>query len=80
VTNPDDDVRDKLLRFLYERHKSSKGIAKIAIGIRDLQTEMKARFGLKQPEVVSNLDYLIQVDGFGKWFANEPSKQTAGWR
>jgi hypothetical protein len=61
VTNPDDDVRDKLLRFLYERHKSSKGIGKIAIGIRDLQKEMKARFGLKQADVTSNLDYLIQV-------------------
>jgi hypothetical protein len=60
VTNPDDDVRDKLLRFLYERHKNSKAIGKIAMGIRDLQKEMKARFGLKQPEVASNLD-LIQV-------------------
>jgi hypothetical protein len=60
--NPDDDVRDKLLRFLYERHKTAKGITKIPIGIRDLQKEMRDRHGLKQSEVASNLDYLIQVN------------------
>jgi hypothetical protein len=60
--NADDDIRDKLLRFLYDRHKRAKGIGKIPIGIRDLQKEMKGRYGLKQNEVSSNLDYLIQVD------------------
>lgn len=59
--NTDDDIRDKILRLLYERHKNTKGITKIPIGIRDLQTEMKSRHNLKQQEVSSNLDYLIQV-------------------
>lgn len=59
--NPSDDKRDKILRFLYERHKKSRGIAKIPIGIRDLQSEMKNNFSMSQQEVSSNLDYLVQV-------------------
>lgn len=59
--NPDDERRDQILRFLYERHKSARGINKIPIGIRDLQREMKQRHGMKQQEVPSNLDYLMQV-------------------
>jgi len=60
--NPNDDKRDKILRFLYERHKQSRGIAKIPIGIRDLQSEMKSKYSMSQQDVASNLDYLVQVD------------------
>src|SRR5437870_825239 len=59
--NPNDDRRDKILRFLYERHETAKGITAIPIGIQDLRREMKNRHGMKQPEVASNLDYQIQV-------------------
>jgi hypothetical protein len=59
--NPNDDRRNKILRFLYERHQTAKGITAIPIGIQDLRREMKNRYGMKQPEVASNLDYLIQV-------------------
>jgi len=59
--NPNDDCRDKILRFLYDRHLTAKGITAIPIGILDLRREMKSRHGMKQPEVASNLDYLIQV-------------------
>jgi hypothetical protein len=60
--NPEDKKRDAILRFLYERHKTTRGIQKIPIGIRDLQREMKAEFGMNQAEVSSNLDYLVQVN------------------
>ena len=59
--NPEDERRDQILRFLYERHKTTRGIQKIPIGIRDLQREMKKQYGMKQHEVSSNLDYLVQV-------------------
>src|ERR1700722_20581479 len=59
--NADDEIRDQIIRFLYERHKSSKSIAKLPIGIRDLQSEMKSSYGLKQHQVSSNLDYLVQA-------------------
>jgi hypothetical protein len=59
--NPNDNRRDKILRFLYDRHQTAKGITAIPIGIQDLRREMKKRYGMKQSEVASNLDYLIQV-------------------
>jgi hypothetical protein len=75
--NPEDEKRDTILRFLYERHKNTRGISKIPIGIRDLQSEMKTRHGMKQPEVSSNLDYLVQV-GWVKEVVKERSFKTAG--
>jgi len=74
--NPDDDIRDKILRFLYDRHKTTKGITKIPIGIRDLQSAMKDLHQLKQHEISSNLDYLIQV-GWVKEVVKERSFKTA---
>jgi hypothetical protein len=59
--NPNDDRRNKILQFLYDRHRMAKGITAIPIGILDLRREMKTRYGMKQVEVASNLDYLIQV-------------------
>lgn len=59
--NPDDVKRDAILRFLHQRHKTTKSISKLPIGIRDLQSEMKKQHGMSQSDVASNLDYLIQV-------------------
>ncbi|MDH7561710.1 MAG: hypothetical protein QHJ34_16020 [bacterium] len=75
--NPEDDKRDKILRFLYERHKGARGMSGVAIGIRDLQTEMRNRYGMTQSEVASNLDYLTQV-GWVKEVAKERSFTTKG--
>jgi DNA-binding MarR family transcriptional regulator len=70
--NPVDDIRDKILRFLYERHKNSRSINKLPIGIQELQREMKQRHGLKQPEATSNLDYLVQVG----WVRRDEPERT----
>jgi hypothetical protein len=59
--NPNDNRRDKILQFLYDRHQTAQGITAIPIGIQDLRREMKNRYGMKQSEVASNLDYRIQV-------------------
>jgi hypothetical protein len=59
--NLDDQNRDRILRFLYQRHKTTRGINKIPIGIRDLQSEMKKQHQMSQADVSSNLDYLIQT-------------------
>ena len=56
-----DVQRDRILRFLYERHTTARGPAKIPIGIRDLDAELKKRNNMTQQEVSSNLDYLVQV-------------------
>jgi hypothetical protein len=73
--NPNDEKRDQILRFLHDRHRTTRGIRKIPIGIRDLQGEMKKRFDMTQPDVASNLDYLVQV-GWVKEVTKERSFKT----
>ena len=75
--NPNDEKRDHILRFLYERHQRTRGIQKIPIGIRELQSEMKKRHGMTQADVSSNLDYLIQV-GWAKDVVKDRSFKTPG--
>ena len=75
--NPEDIKRDNILRYLYERHKKARGIAKIPVGIQELQREMKARYGMKQNEVSSNLDYLIQV-GWAREVIKDRAFMTPG--
>jgi hypothetical protein len=75
--NPNDDRRDKILRFLYDRHQAAKGITAIPIGILDLRRAMKNLHGMKQSEVASNLDYLMQI-GWVKPEVKSRSFVTAG--
>jgi len=70
-----DEQRDRILRFLYERHATARGPSRILIGIRDLQREMKQRYGMTQQEVSSNLDYLVQV-GWARDVVKERSFTT----
>jgi hypothetical protein len=58
--NPDDAIRDAILRHLLAIHQQAKSPSKAAIGIRDLRAALKATHGYKQQEVGSNLDYLVQ--------------------
>lgn len=71
-----DEHRDRILRFLHERHKTARGPAKIPIGIRDLQSELKRRYAMTQQEVSSNLDYLVQV-GWVREIVKERTFTTA---
>jgi hypothetical protein len=57
--NPNDEIRDAILRHLYAHHQRARSPKSTAIGVRDLQGEMKAQ-GFKQQLVASNLDYLVQ--------------------
>jgi len=57
--NPNDLVRDGILRYLYNIHKNARGPKTTSIGIRDLQKALKEQ-DFNQKEVTSNLDYLVQ--------------------
>jgi len=59
MTNPNDLIRDLILRFLYDTHKKARGPKSLSIGIKDLQGAMKG-LGIKQADVTANLDYLVQ--------------------
>lgn len=57
--NPNDAVRDAILRRLYDCHRKAKSPTSAAVGIRDLQSALKP-LGHKQQDVAHNLDYLLQ--------------------
>src|SRR5579872_5901754 len=57
-----DEIRDLMLRFFYQLHRSSRSMDGQQIGIQDLQRRMKHDFGFSQPEVASNLDYLLEQE------------------
>ena len=76
MTNPNDKIRDAILRHLYDVHQRARGPKAVAIGIRKIQQAMKPA-GIKQAEVNSNLDYLVQKDWVRK-VVEERSYRTAG--
>jgi len=41
MSNPNDIIRDAILRHLYEIHKKARSPDSTAIGIRDLQRDLK---------------------------------------
>jgi TATA-binding protein-associated factor Taf7 len=71
MANPDDEIRDEILRYLYQVHRTSKGLKGVAIGIRDLQAAMKEE-GIKREDLHSNLDYLLQKD----WVREDVDRKT----
>jgi len=59
VSNPNDEVRDAILRFLHQRHSKARGPKAVGARVRDIQSEMR-KLGFKQTQTTSNLDYLVQ--------------------
>jgi hypothetical protein len=57
----EDEIRDKILRHLYERHRTANGRESLCIGVRELQQCLKP-IGIKRQQVNSNLDYLVQKE------------------
>lgn len=60
--NPNDSIREAILKYFYNRNEnatSEKGKKGSHVKIRDVKAELKALHGYTQPEVVSNLTYLI---------------------
>lgn len=61
MTNPNDVIRDAILRYLYKVHKNARSPKSAGQGIKDLTKGIKQEHGkIKQQEIASNLDYLIQ--------------------
>lgn len=71
MANPNDAVRDAILRHLYEVHRNARGPKGVAIGIRDLHRAMKAQ-NIGPKDVNSNLDYLLQKG----WIAKIEERRT----
>jgi hypothetical protein len=61
MSNPQDAIRDAILRHLYELHGKARSPKSAGRGIKDLVHDLKER-GYKQQQVASNLDYLVQKE------------------
>jgi hypothetical protein len=59
VANPNDAVRDEILRYLHGVHQKARSPKSAGLLISQVSKAMKTR-GYKQQEVASNLDYLVQ--------------------
>jgi hypothetical protein len=60
--NPNDEIRQKLLRYFYDRNQNATsrfGKKGSAVKIGDAKRELKAKYGLTQQQVMSNLTYLL---------------------
>ncbi|MBR9683751.1 hypothetical protein GOV03_04390 [Candidatus Woesearchaeota archaeon] len=60
--NPNDEIRQNILQYFYDRNAnatSKYGKKGSASKISNARKELKDKYGLKQNEVVSNLNYLI---------------------
>jgi hypothetical protein len=64
--NPNDEIREAILKVLFSVHKKARGIKSTGMGMRKLKAVLKAQ-GLKEHEIVSNLDFLVQT----KWVLKE---------
>ena len=56
------EIRGIMLQYFYDRNSvatSARGKKGYAIKISDIRKELKARYGLSQQEVMSNLNYLL---------------------
>ena len=61
-----DEVREAILRLLYEKYKSASTPKKMRLKISEIKKALKLR-GFESKEIVSNLEYLVQT----KWIATE---------
>lgn len=60
--NPNDAIRKQILQYFYDRNHgatSQRGKKGSAMKISDVKRELKAKYGLSQQSVISNLTYLI---------------------
>lgn len=73
--NPNDDIREKMLRYFYDRNRNSTsthGKKGSQVKISDVKRELKELHGLSQPQVMSNLTYLLERG----WVSHYEEKRT----
>ncbi|MBD3386408.1 hypothetical protein GF407_15975 [candidate division KSB1 bacterium] len=78
--NPNDEIRHQILQYFYDRNSnatSRMGKKGSAVKISDAKRQLKEAFGLKQPQVMSNLTYLID-NGWVKTIDIEKTVKVKG--
>jgi len=60
----DDEIRKTILEYLYSIHKKARSLKSARVPVGELKQGLK-KLGLKEQEIVRNLDYLIQSGWVG---------------
>lgn len=79
--NPNDEKRNNILQYFYDRNSdatSQYGKKGSSVKISDAKKELKAKYGLSQKEVMSNLTYLIDKGWINKTDIEKTFKTQAG--
>ncbi len=79
--NPNDRIRHNILQYFYDRNTtatSQYGKKGSSVKISDAKRELKARYGLEQKSVVSNLTYLIDKGWINKIDIEKTVKTKGG--
>lgn len=71
MSNPQDVIRDAILRHLHKIHLNARSPRSAGRGIQRLVRELKP-LGYKQQQIASNLDYLVQK----KWVKEDLESRT----
>jgi len=82
VSNPNDEIRDRILRYFYDRNTratSRFGKKGSAVKISDVKAELKALHDLSQQQVMSNLTYLTDRDWVKTWSRKRSAHAAALW-
>ena len=66
VSRSPDEIREDILRFFYDTHKSASSPKQIRLKITDVKRGLKA-MGISGKEAMTNIDYLIE----GGWIKKE---------
>jgi len=79
--NPNDQIRQQILRYFYDRNKSATshyGKKGSAVKISDAKRDLKTLHELTQSEVVSNMTYLIDKGWINKQDVEKTVKVRGG--
>src|SRR5438309_460916 len=66
-----DEVRERILEFLYSKRRKARSLASVAATITEVKRGLKP-LGISQNEVITNLDFLVQH----RWVLEEVQKRT----
>jgi hypothetical protein len=70
-----DELRQMILQYFYDRNSnatSRKGKKGSAVKMKDIKSELKAKHGVIDSQIISNLNYLISQD----WVSEETESKT----
>lgn len=73
-----DEVRDSILRYLYSLRERARGPKSLEVGVKELQAALKDS-GIKQAEIIANLDYLVQKGWVNRVVVTRPFKTPKGF-